>query len=168
MPDSAPTPSFKKRFSSEFNAGALEFTRLDEILQKIDQLGMEVTIFNRDAIFPYFSSIKQLYTFLRPFVVLNYSSGGLKRIEPTMHQLWLDTIEWNLKYINNKDVKGNRVEKYPLSLVKRIDEFLGALLLIKQTIGFGIPLIKIESTKTAVRRYLSVGKTRDPRFERNL
>jgi hypothetical protein len=163
-----PTPSFKKKFSSEFNAGSLEFSRLNEILVKIDALGSEVTIFERGAIFPYWASVKQLYTFLRPFLILNYSKAGLRKIEPQMHQLWLDCIDWNLAYINNKDAKGNQVEPYPLSLVKRIDDFLGNLLLIKQTIGFGIPLVKQESTKTTVRRYLNVGKSRDPRFERNI
>jgi hypothetical protein len=163
-----PTPSFKKKYSSEFNAGALEFERLNALLTEIDAAGKEVTIFNRDLIFPYFSAVKQLYTFLRPFIILNYSKGGLKKIEPIMHQLWLDNIDWSLAYRNNRDIKGNQVEPYPLSLVKRIDDFLGNLLLIKQSIGFGIPLIKQESTKTTVRRYLNVGKSRDPRFERNI
>ena len=156
-------PSFsglKSRYKSEFNAGALEFERLDLLLKEADRCGMNATRMDKEFILPYFCSVKQIYLFLSSLIKIAQPQRT-KELQNECNTLWLDIID----YINSANFKNN----YRLGMVKRIDDFYEKCLLIKQLMGLSIPVNKDESVKTVMRRYLQSKKTKElGKFDRDI
>ena len=157
--------TLRSRIKSEFNPGVLEFERLDGILREIDVYAVNVTTLQSEVIIKYFASVKQLFVFLRCFILLAYNRAKLRLYDDELDRLWLDVVDFQNTFMKNPK------EPYPLGLVRRIDKFFSDLTLLKQTIGFGLPILKHEATKTKIRRVLGVGKPRtatDAKFDKTI
>ena len=144
------SPTFKNRFTSEFNPGVMEFERLEDMLKECDKISVNCSILKKELFLNYFSITKQIWYFLRPYVLLSYKTPAMKKMDNKCDNLWEEVI----KYHNQ--VMSNPKTSYDIALLKRIDLFHNNCMLIKQLIGFGVPLTKEESVKTTVRKYLGV------------
>lgn len=170
MPEGVPDKTFAKfpnmnsKYKSEFNATAYEFERIDGILKTCDENSARATCLDKSAILPYFSSIKQLYSFLRPFVTLCWKKGTTSHFDKRIDDTWLSVLEWHKEFRENP-----RFVTYPLGLVKHLDILHTDLLVVKQVFGFGIPLNREHAVKTRIRNYMQVrGGKFDTRFNKDL
>ena len=110
------------------------------------------------------STVKVLFNFLRPYILLAWNKKRMELIKNETEKLWLRSLDFYKSYNLNKNID------FPIGLAKDIDELDAQLNLAKQLVGFGLRITKEEKSKTVMRRYLKASKEvkKDDRFSKGI
>ena len=137
----------KGKYAAEFSMGEFDYQRFHEILQLADKLRIEIlNNFGKDA-----KMIRAYYSVLDTFYVnIHFLVVDRERFEKMRKEIENLMNEWE-----KKNAKENRLT-YPVTLVKKLLDFHKELLYIKQIVGLGIKVQRVESLKKKLERIADI------------
>lgn len=141
----------KALFKSEYSMGQYDFIRLDKILTLMDEYAIQVQLFNPDSLLLFYGILWELYKNFRSILFESIRT----KFEKQFSQIRKDVYD-EVSRLNSLRNKGVVMPVISISIMDELDKIQMDLLEIRQIIGLGITVEKIESMKTKLERAMGV------------
>lgn len=136
---------WKPNMKSEFSMGMLDFQRYDMILRSIDEMSIQVSMSNPQALIPFYAALWDLYKNFRPVLI----PIAMEKYDKQFNEVK------NLVY-NEMNVSNDANDSCSISqeIIEKLDNLHIDLLQMRQIIGLGIVLTQDLSFEERLRKGL--------------
>jgi len=140
----------KAIFKAQFSMGQYDYERYDEILKAMDEYAIKVQNFETDAFLTFYGILWELYKNFRPILFDSLRIKFEERFKQVREKLLEELKKYNVFASQGVQYRVDTI------LIRDFDTIQMDLLEIKQIIGLGIAVDKVEELKTKLERVMGV------------
>lgn len=140
----------KALFKAQFSMGQYDYERFNEILKAMDEYAIKVQNFESDAFQTFYGILWELYKNFRPILFDTVREKFDKEFKDVRTKMLEELRKNNIFVIQGMQYAFDK------TLIEDFDRIQMDLLEIKQIIGLGIAVDKVEELKTKLERVLGV------------
>lgn len=128
---------------AEISMGIYDYQRYHNLLKLADEYALRVLDKDVEVIRPYYSTLFLFYLNIRPLLFMRVDEN----LQQTIKDIELEFESWS-----KKEKENLRARFFPEILARKLLDFHGTLLILKQMVGLGIKVEREETFKQKLKK----------------